>query len=243
MHWIYLSPHLDDVALSCGGLVWEQVHGGEEASLWTICAGDPPDDLFSPFADSLHARWGTGREASAIRRAEDLCSCAVLGAKARHFSIPDCIYRRSAKTGTALYDSEQAIFGPVQPEEAVLVRRLARQIAQAFKTGANLVCPLALGGHIDHRLVRSAAEMASCSLWYYADYPYVLKEAPPTSFLRQPGCETKLFPISKTALAAWEASVAAHTSQISTFWPDLAGMQAAIDEYCMDQGGVRLWRI
>ncbi len=243
MHWIYLSPHLDDVALSCGGLVWEQAHAGEETSLWTICAGDPPNGLLSPFAESLHARWGTGRESSAARRAEDLHSCIVLGADARHFSIPDCIYRRSAKTGTALYDSEQAIFGPIHPEEAVLVRRLARQISQAFKKSANVVCPLALGGHVDHCLVRAAAEMAGCSLWYYADYPYVLKETHLTSILQKLGCEAKLFPVSKAALAAWRASIAAHASQISTFWPDLDGMQAAINEYYLEQGGVLLWRI
>jgi LmbE family N-acetylglucosaminyl deacetylase len=243
MHWIYLSPHPDDAALSCGGLAWEQAHSGQEVSLWTFCAGDPPAGPLSPFAESLHARWGTGREASTIRRAEDLHSCALLGADARHFSIPDCIYRRSAKTGAALYDSEEAIFGRIHPEEAVLVGRAARQISQAFKLGANVVCPLALGLHVDHRLVRAAAEKAGGSFWYYADYPYVLKEETPSNFLLQPGCEASLFPISEAALSAWEASIAAHTSQISTFWTDLPAMQASIENYCVEQGGVRLWRI
>jgi LmbE family N-acetylglucosaminyl deacetylase len=243
VQWIYLSPHPDDVALSCGGLVWEQANDGDEAGIWTICAGDPPNGPLSAFADSLHARWGTGREASAARREEDLHSCAVLGAHVRHFSIPDCIYRRSARTGIALYDSEQAIFGPIHPEETVLVRRLARQISQAFGGGANVVCPLALGGHVDHRMVRAAAEKAGCYLWYYADYPSVLKETIPPGFLQKPGCVTALFSISNPALAAWEASIAAHASQTSTFWPDLDSMRAAIAEYCLSQGGVRLWRI
>jgi LmbE family N-acetylglucosaminyl deacetylase len=243
MSWLYLSPHLDDAALSCGGLIWDQAHSGDKVSLWTICAGDPPPGPLSPFAKSVHARWETGREASAARRAEDIRSCAVLGAAFHHSSIPDCIYRRSQKTGEALYGSEEALFSPIDPQETPLIGKLARQISRVFKKGAEVVCPLALGGHIDHRLVRAAAEMAGCGLWYYLDYPYVLKEEIPSSLLQTPGCEERLFPVSKEGLSAWAASVAEYASQISTFWPDLAAMRAAIEKYCLEQGGVRLWRI
>jgi LmbE family N-acetylglucosaminyl deacetylase len=243
MSWLYLSPHLDDAALSCGGLIWEQSHSGDEVSVWTICAGDPPTGPLSPFAESLHARWETGRQASAARRAEDIRSCAKLGASFHHFSIPDCIYRRSPKTGDALYGSEEALFGLVHPEETLLVSKLVRQLSRVFKKYADVACPLALGGHVDHRLVRAAAEKAGCGFWYYADYPYVLKEVPPSNLLQTPGCEERTFPVSKDGLSAWAASVAAHASQISTFWPDLAAMQAAIVKYCLEQCGVRLWRI
>jgi LmbE family N-acetylglucosaminyl deacetylase len=243
VQWVYLSPHPDDVALSCGGLLWEQVHSGEQVALWTICAADPPAGPLSPFAETLQTRWEAISEASAVRRAEDLRSCAVLGASARHFLIADCIYRRSAETGAPLYDSEEAIFGPISPDEAFLVTHLACQFSQAFKNGANVVCPLALGGHVDHRLARSAAEMAGQPLWYYADYPYVLKEASISGFLPHCGSQMTIFPISEAGLAAWTDSVAAHASQISTFWPDRAAMSRAIEKYCMDQGGVRLWSI
>lgn len=243
MSWLYLSPHLDDAALSCGGLIWEQAHSGDEVSLWTICAGDPPPGPLSLFAEFVHARWGTGRQASAARRAEDILSCAVLGAAFHHLSIPDCIYRRSPKTGEALYGSEEALFSPVHPEEIPLVNKLRRQFSRVFKAVANVVCPLALGGHIDHRLVRAATEKAGCSLWYYADYPYILNNEIPPSFLQTPGCEERLFPVSKEGLTAWAASVAAYTSQISTFWPHLTAMRSAIEKYCLEQGGVRLWRI
>jgi len=69
MNWIYLSPHLDDVALSVGGLLWEQSQAGEQVAVWTICAGDPPPGDFAAFAQTLHARWGIGIEAAAARRA------------------------------------------------------------------------------------------------------------------------------------------------------------------------------
>ena len=80
MTWIYLSPHLDDAAFSCGGLIWEQVKAGETVEVWTICAGEPPEGELPPFARSLHDRWGTGGQTVARRRAEDQAACEVLGA-------------------------------------------------------------------------------------------------------------------------------------------------------------------
>lgn len=114
MHWIYLSPHLDDVALSCGGLVWEQSQAGEQVEVWTVCAGDPPPGPLSPFAEELHRRWKTGPEAAQPRREEDKRSLEFLGASPRHFPLPDCIYRRAAD-GRALFPCVPVYYPPLSP--------------------------------------------------------------------------------------------------------------------------------
>ena len=242
MEWIYLSPHFDDVALSCGGLVWQQTQAGERASIWTICGGDPPGRPFSPFAESLHARWETGEAAVEQRRQEDALSCARLGASYRHFSIPDCIYRRSPTDGSFLYDSEESLTGPLHPDEAVLVESLRGELAQSLPDGAKVVSPLALGGHVDHRLVRAAAEGMGRPLWFFADYPYVLRCEPELASLPGAGLEPVRFPLSAAGLESWQGAVAAHASQISSFWPGLPAMRDAIAEYALRRGGVELWR-
>ena len=239
MDWIYLSPHLDDVALSTGGLLWEQTQAGEHVSVWTICAGDPPDGEFSPFAESLHARWGVGREAMEERRTEDIESCARLGAAYRHFEIPDCIYRRSSVTDHHLYDSEESLWISVHPDEFQLVEQLVQLLIRDLPHGANLVCPMTLGGHVDHRLTRAVAERLEIPLWFYADYPYLLETEEPQV---PEDWALTVSPISPEGLLAWQESVAAHKSQISTFWPDLADMREAIREYSLRMGGVCLWR-
>ena len=95
MIWIFLSPHFDDAALSCGGLAWEQAQQGDRVEIWTVCSGSPPDLPLPPFARQLHARWGTGGpETVERRRLEDEEACRRLGALARYFDVPDCIYRR-----------------------------------------------------------------------------------------------------------------------------------------------------
>jgi LmbE family N-acetylglucosaminyl deacetylase len=237
MDWIFLSPHLDDVALSVGGLVWELAQAGEGVAIWTICAGQPPPGVLSPFAESLHARWEADQFASESRRAEDIESCACLGAAYRHFDVPDCIYRRSPQTGQPLYDSEESLWTPIHPHEQGLVQQIGDSLRAGLPVGARLVCPLTLGDHVDHRLTRAAAERVGVPLWFYADYPYVLKTGLPA----EENLQSTLTPLSSEALIAWQESIAAHRSQISTFWANLDEMKEAIAAYQRQMGGVCLW--
>jgi LmbE family N-acetylglucosaminyl deacetylase len=242
MHWIYLSPHFDDVALSCGGLVWQQVQAGDAVHIWTICAGVPdPSQRFSPFAQALHERWGTGPASVAARRAEDIASCQVLGAAYRHLPVYDCIYRGDGQ-GQYYYASEEALNGPLHPDEASRAAQLTQLKLEHLLAGVRVVCPLSLGNHVDHQLTRLAAEQTGCQLWYYADYPYVLRQPGQLQVLEQEGWRRQCTSLSPGGLKAWQDCVAAHASQISTFWADEAAMRAAIAEYSAQEGAVCLWQ-
>ncbi|UCH60809.1 MAG: PIG-L family deacetylase [Anaerolineales bacterium] len=242
MQWVYLSPHLDDVTLSCGGLVWQQSHAGQHVSIITICAGDPPPGEYSPFARSLHLRWKTGVQAINQRRQEDLASCQLMGAAAHHMAIPDCIYRRGGPDEQPLYVSEEAIFGALHKDEAGLIDNLVADLAASISDQAVVVSPLALGNHVDHNLTRTAAENLRRRLWYYADYPYVLKNMHAITQLQGQGWQWQLFPLTERAVDIWLEAIAAHTSQISTFWPDLESMRAEVRYYIQREQGVRLWQ-
>jgi LmbE family N-acetylglucosaminyl deacetylase len=241
MDWVYLSPHFDDVAFSCGGLVWEQSQSGSQVVVWTICAGDPPSGPLTPFAVRLHERWGLGSEAVHQRRIEDEAACQIMQAVARHSSIPDCIYRRSVVTGQPYYPEEGDIFANLHLEENGLVDEISTILSQELPEEVNLVSPLALGNHVDHRLVRLAAERVDRSLWYYADYPYVIKSRT-NDAEKYVGMEIVLSPISAKAVDVWERAVIAHASQISSFWPDSSSARRSIREYYQKYNGVRLWR-
>ncbi len=223
MNRVYLSPHFDDAIFSCGGLIWEQVQSGENVQIWTICAGEiPPGDL-STFADSLHQRWQTGREAISIRKIEDMRACKQVGADYRHFPFPDCIYRRATPAeignesdpeaalgafGNHLYLSDEDLFGPLNPLEASLIQVLADRLAASLPWQVELICPLAIGGHVDHRLTRAAAERLGTRLWYYADLPYVLEETLPLEELLLQGWKSKRFEITAEASTAWYEAAA-----------------------------------
>ncbi len=242
MDWIYLSPHFDDVALSCGGLVWEQVRAGDSVSIWTVCAGSIPEGELSPLAKELHTRWETGRDATVQRRQEDIHSCQRLGASYRYFTIPDCIYRHHPQTGEFMYASEAALNGPRQPGDDLTIIAFQGNLKLILPPDALIVCPLGLGNHVDHQLTRLAAEGLDGSLWYYADYPYILHSKEKLENMAQEGWLSQIFPISQDGLVAWQDSIAAHTSQISTFWMDEYEMRLAVSDYLGENLGIRLWR-
>jgi LmbE family N-acetylglucosaminyl deacetylase len=244
MKWIYLSPHLDDAVLSCGGLIWEQVKSGQPVEIWSICAGFPPGSAsISPLAQALHNRWQTPTEGQgpvSVRRAEDVQACQRLGAAYLHFDIPDCIYRR-LPGGEPLVKENQSIFSSIHPEEAYLVDQVYGLLKSYLPGRVRLVCPMTIGGHMDHRIVRAAAERLGRRLLYYADYPYAalhLQELVTAAvwFTRKYS-----LPVSPTGLQAWQDSAAAYQSQISTFWTGRKELDAAVEAYCQEGVGRFLW--
>jgi LmbE family N-acetylglucosaminyl deacetylase len=174
-HSIYLSPHLDDATLSCGGQIFQQTAAGYRVLIVTITAGDPPVATLSAYARSLQERWALASNAVAARRAEDYAANAILGADTLHWAVPDCIYRLDPSQQTPFYESDADIFGDVHPQEAYLVAQLAAQI-RALPPCDQLYAPLTIGHHVDHLLTRAAAEAtATPALVYYEDYPYAQK--------------------------------------------------------------------
>jgi LmbE family N-acetylglucosaminyl deacetylase len=243
MTWIYLSPHLDDAALSCGGLLWQQAQQGTPVEVWTVCAGDPPERLYSEFVEELHARWGGAAQAMERRRQEDIEACQKLGVAYRHLDYPDCIYRGHPASGEDLYPDREAIFGNLSPADGLLAEALADELRRRLPQYAVLVCPLAIGNHVDHQLVRRVASMVGWqSAWYYADYPYAHRAAAELAALKESGWQSRVFPISEAGMEAWASGVAAYTSQISSFWPDLEAMHADLEAFAQVYGGVALWK-
>lgn len=243
MHWIYLSPHLDDGVLSCGGMIWEQVQQGDEVQIWTICAGDPPEGDLSSFAQELHDRWGTGREASAKRREEDVRACQCVGAIAHHFTIPDCIYRVNPLTGQALITAEPDLNLPLDERDASTLQKVVDLLAAQLPGNVQVVSPMAIGSHVDHQLVRAAVERMNLPILYYADYPYVGRRVEQLEELRVASLRILSQPLSVVALQVWQDGAAEYASQISTFWGSTTEMRTAIADFFQRGGGTCLFEL
>jgi LmbE family N-acetylglucosaminyl deacetylase len=213
MRWIYLSPHLDDAALSAGGLIYEQTRSGIPVEIWTFMCGFPPgtrEDL-SPFARQLHAQWGfsSAEEAVRMRRAEDQNAAAILNASVLHFDFLDCIYRRG-ETGEWLYSD---VFIPPRPEDAGLPVQIAETISAHARPDDILVCQLSVGSHVDHVLVRAGAELLGRELRYDIDVPYVFYK-PEEREPKSTGMKGTIHPVTEAGLKAWQEAVLAYKSQL-----------------------------
>ncbi|GER80918.1 GlcNAc-PI de-N-acetylase [Candidatus Denitrolinea symbiosum] len=239
MRWIYISPHLDDAVLSAGGLIYDQARRGERVEIWTLVCGFPPEGELTPFAQVLHFMWGfsSAEETVRLRRAEDERAAAIVGAQAVHFDgFLDCIYRRNGD-GDPLYPTE--VFAPPHPADDELAAKMTAALASRLQPDDVALCPLTVGHHVDHVLVRRAAEGLNRPLTYYADVPYVLNHPEELAPLMDGG-RMEVQEVSSEGVEAWNRGVAAYASQISTLFESPEAMRSSLEAYA--RAGVRLWR-
>jgi LmbE family N-acetylglucosaminyl deacetylase len=250
LHHVFLSPHLDDVALSCGGrlaaLRWRtRGEPRQRVTVVTIFAGSPADDALTPFAHELKTRWGNAGDAVAVRRAEDLAAMQLLGAQSVHLGLLDCVYRQDATTGAALYSTREHIFGEVHPYESPWPPEAEARLREALADLAEattVYAPLAAGHHVDHQIVQRLAFALTATgqrLVFYEDYPYAgdaqtVREA--QALWPQQCWQDEVFSLDEEELRRKGDAVACYASQISTFWPDAATMREALHAAALRAG-------
>lgn len=240
MRHIYISPHLDDAVLSAGGLIYEQSRAGHSVENWTLMCGFPLVGELSPQAQVLHYQWGTTstEETIHLRRAEDLLVAGILGAHSLHFDFLDCIYRRG-KNGHWLYSD---VFLPPHEAEADYPAQIAEAISLQLRQDDVLVCPLGIGSHVDHLLVRKALEALRRPLLYYADVPYLFKQPGQLTALTAE-MRAQVYPVSEAGLRPWLEAVGAYRSQLGSLFESAEQMRETIRSYWEESGGIRLWRV
>lgn len=149
---LVLSPHFDDAVLSCGGTILRTVSEGGRVVVATVCTRGPGDELHY------------SRRAEEDRRALDL-----LGASPVELAFCDAPYRiaryRSFETiGFDWGEEDERIVPEVRAAIGDLCARFAPE---------RILAPLAIGGHVDHRIVfRAVRELALEGARYYEDRPY-----------------------------------------------------------------------
>lgn len=156
------SPHLDDATLDCSDhiLAWKRLGlHVRVVTVFTKSASPSPERLTGDSSADLEHR----------RKREDKMAMGLLGVSWNHLSFADWAFRH--KYEGAYCTNEQ----PERDPNDRILRALTKAIV-AFRNSETFIIPLAIGGHIDHVLVRGAAEIAAepARLCYYLDYPYAL---------------------------------------------------------------------
>jgi len=177
---VFLSPHLDDAVLSCGGTMNLLKRNNIPTEVITLFAGSPEGEL-SPLAAWMHHAWKLPYDAPAYRREENCNALVLLNARNTCALFNCSIYRKDARTGQHLYSSKEQIFGGNWHNEETLLSNLATELEKQIATSnCQVVCiPLGAGGHIDHLLthvagVQACASQENVQLVYYEDLPYSL---------------------------------------------------------------------
>lgn len=249
--FLFLSPHLDDIALSCGGYVKRLTAQGHKVVIATFCAADAPTDTpFSAAAQRVHAEWQLGDHPYATRREEDRRACAVLGASFIHLNLPDAIYRFD-EAGQPLY-TDQFIGVPPHPYDKKAQLPALKQALSgllAAHKSAVMVSPLAVGGHVDHTLTRWAAEavVPAAQLRYYEDYPYAgwtsARMKPAYTLERQSaGLRARRVRLTPAEVDARVSAIACYASQLAALFASPQAMPQTVREYISCVKGERYYR-
>lgn len=243
---LVLSPHLDDAALSCGGQLHRLAREGRRILVATLHTGEPDDEL-SPFARELHCLWRLDDgEVITARRREDEAACAELGVAVKHAGLLDALYRRDTDGGI-LYPDRKALFGRPHSADRVHLDAL-RDVLAELPSAPSVLAPLGVGGHVDHVLVRRAAEKTyATGLEFYEDYPYVRRYRALWRALWLSrgwpfGWHSRTVPLGEADLAAKLRAIRRYASQLSTVGDGLEAMERQARAFAGRRGGERLWR-
>ena len=176
MHALFLSPHLDDVAFSCGATV--AALPSDTAAEWcctvaTAFTRSVPDPAGFALDCQLDKGVAADIDYMALRRAEDGRACDALGAACVHLDLPEAPHRG--------YASAAALFAGVRPDDDVQDElRAALRSLYAADPPDLLFVPAGCGNHVDHlQLIAAAAALRGefpAPTLHYRDAPYIVRD-------------------------------------------------------------------
>ncbi len=149
MTTLYVSPHLDDVALSCAGRLISELENQQPVVVATV---------FSAASGAAHRRYRR-------RRDEDRAALATLGAEVRHLGLQDAAFRLGCGFDVA------ALSVPPRADDVRAVTAAIGRVIDDVKPD-RVWFPAAVGGHVDHRAVFAAREGVSTYVRLYVERPY-----------------------------------------------------------------------
>lgn len=242
--WVFVSPHLDDVILSCGGTVARAARVGRP-TIVTVFAGIPEGEM-NEFARYQHDRWRLDHEnAVASRREEDHRAAKCIGesVEVKWLDYLDAIYRDPG------YASDDAIFGQILPGDLLLAEQIYNDLSsmgsQCF------VIPMGSGNHVDHQIVREAGLMLLADgneVWGYVEIPYALDSDRRHAAIQNTDFdEVARIPLDDDAMRRKLKAVSQYASQLPVLFRDRGHPDVELTGFARELGNGRaiemLWRL
>jgi LmbE family N-acetylglucosaminyl deacetylase len=256
---LFLSPHLDDAILSCGGAIHGLTWSGERVIVVTAMAGEPlaplPD---TPVLRALRATWDA--HPLRTRRAEDAQAARTLGAQVYHLPLTECAFRTTvcgAGDSIALYPEHDSPFADVNRADDARVTLFETRLP--FENVAAIYAPMGIDPHVDHRLVRDWALVLTGALdapplVLYEEFPqarnpalaarahdYYRRQLPALAL------QAEITPLNADTVSAKLRAIACYRSHLGVLWRDAAEMERLARDYMSAVGSgtpaERYWRV
>ncbi len=227
---LFLSPHLDDVAFSCGGLMAQLADGGWHTVMATAFTATVLPVTGFALACQLDKGLGPEIDYMALRRNEDRAAAAILGVTdLRWLDLPEAPHRGYA-AASELFDAIRAdddIWRPLATQIAALMDEVQPDL---------ILAPQGLGNHVDHRqMIRAVLQLAPRHLAFYRDTPYAIRNPNAVLNVEASGMHECLLGIAD-GLQRKIAASCAYGSQIGFQFGGPAPLGAALREFALREG-------
>lgn len=259
MNHVYLSPHLDDAVLSCGGAIHRQTEAGEPVLVATTFTGKARHDTaLSPFALEQHDMWDNPPRPMALRRAEDRAALTMLGADILHLDYLDAPFRLGSG-GQWIYVDLETLMGTVHPADPLArdgIETMAARFAGLIPLHDQqvLYAPLGVGHHVDHQIVHTLAHRLAeqgYRVAFYEDYPYAEKPGAVESALAVSGARdwrVEAIPLSAANLTAKVRALAYYRTQLAGLFGSAEAMPSRVWAFAASGSpgcglAERIWRL
>lgn len=229
---LFVSPHFDDVAFSCGGTAVQLARRGWTTHLVTVfSAGVYPA---TGFALACQTDKGLGEEVDymLLRKGEDDEAAGFLQINQTHrLGFLEAPHRG--------YESAKDLFAAVQHSDRLTLRKVTATLAKLVESARPDVvfAPLAIGNHVDHVIVGTAARNLGVRTAWYRDTPYVIRDPHASTPLPVSG-EEWTATLDDEALNARIDASAAYKSQLGfQFQGSKQAVREALTDLAISTGG------
>ena len=241
---LVLSPHRDDAAFSVSLSIRQWLLAGHKVTLLSAFTRS----TYAPY-EALEAMSEDERleRVSELRSAEDKAFISALPGNVRSLDLKflDAPIRLRCDS-TEVYQIES---GNTDTAISGIRRAMAQWIeSQASDELCGLVIPLAIGGHVDHRIARDAAVPFAASLpsAFYEDLPYMMRDGAREDFAsicRELGNELSenLSPVLIGMMKPGAAELKRHLASVYKSQIDLSLAEAIANYSQRYDGAEQLW--
>ncbi|NMC36486.1 hypothetical protein GYA49_05580 [Candidatus Beckwithbacteria bacterium] len=195
----FISPHLDDAALSAGDLIAYLSSKTKVTVITVFTKGSEGPYTLSGRQHLKVNGYQDLQKLFADRRVEDREVFKLHNVKVEHLPYTDASFRKKQSNKQFLqflgkllpeflhvYPTYRwhVLLGQVAKEENTLINQISDQLARQIPKKAVVFAPLGVGKHVDHIIIRKVCSKLARNVVYWLDFPYGLKEDLDTEFIK-----------------------------------------------------------
>jgi LmbE family N-acetylglucosaminyl deacetylase len=192
----FISPHLDDAALSCGELMRELAKFTKVTVITVFTGVTNGSPTLSAKQAVLSSGYPTQKTLYAERASEDKKALASIKVSVVHLSEIEALWRKKSNNSGIIAVLSRFIpefkhiyptyrwhiaKGKISRHDTETINRVARVLKKTIKHDAVVFAPLGIGDHVDHIVTKKAAEKFFHP-YYWVDQPYYTRSKAKISF-------------------------------------------------------------